>query len=188
VPGFKIRRAALKDLDVLVEHRNAMFDEYTHLTPEEHEVADTSYPVWARELMKQGLFHGYVVETAGGKVAASGCVWLRQQQPSRGSPASLVPYVMSIYTNPQFRRRGLASMIVEEAMAWSKKHGYRKMTLHASLAGRKVYSQLGWKRTWEMEIRFDELRRSARLTRGAPPRFSKPSPNATRRRRGPSLQ
>ena len=166
MPGFKIRRATLKDMDLLVQHRNAMFDEYGRMTPEERRVAEESYPVWAKELMKQKLFHGYIVETAGGKVAASGCVWLRQVQPSRGRPASLVPYVMSIYTRPRFRRKGLASMIVRESMAWAKKHGYRKMTLHASLVGRKVYSKLGWKRVWEMEVDLDRPRDSAGVRRG----------------------
>jgi hypothetical protein len=40
---------------------------------------------------------------------------------------------------------------VKEAMKWAKRNGYSKMTLHASSAGRKVYTKLGWKRTWEME-------------------------------------
>ncbi len=162
-------------MDVLVEHRNAMFDEYARLTPKERKVAVEAYPAWARDLMKQRLFHGYIVETDRGKVAASGCVWLRQVQPSRGRPASLVPYVMSIYTKPRFRRKGLASMIVRESMAWAEKHGYRKMTLHASLVGRKVYSLLGWKRVWEMEVDLGRPRDSARVRRGRSRRPSKPS-------------
>ena len=120
--------------------------------PEEHRVADDFYRVWAREMMKQRFYHGYIVKTRGRKVAASGCVWLRQVQPSRSRPASLVPYLMSIYTTPKCRRKGLASMIVKESMAWAKKRGYRRMTLHASPVGRKVYSRLGWKRTSEMEV------------------------------------
>jgi GNAT superfamily N-acetyltransferase len=160
---------------VLSDHRNAMFAEYAPLTPEESAVAVDAYPTWAREKMRERLFHGYVVETSGGEVAASGCVWLREQQPSRGRPASLAPYVMSIYTDPKFRRKGLASMIMKETMAWSKKRGYRKMTLHASPAGRKVYSKLGWKRTWEMEVQLDEPPGPSRVRGGRPRRPSKPS-------------
>ena len=129
-----------------------MFDDMTGTTSTKQTIADDPYRSWAKEMMKRRLFHGYVVTTGNGKVAASGCVWLRQAQPSRGRPASLVPYLMSIYTSPEFRRKGLASMIVKETMAWAKKKGYRRMTLHASSVGKKVYSQLGWKRTWEMEV------------------------------------
>ena len=152
MPDFKIRRATVKDMDVLVAHRRSMFEEMARLTPEKRRDAAASYREWAKEMIKQRLYHGYIVESAGGKVAASGCVWLRQVQPSRGHPASLVPYVMSMYTDPKFRRKGLASMIIKEAMAWAKKKGYGEMTLHASKVGRKVYSQLGWERTWEMEV------------------------------------
>jgi GNAT superfamily N-acetyltransferase len=153
-------------MDVLVEHRRAMFEEMVRMTPEEHMMAGDSYRVWAREMMKQKLFHGYIVEGADGRVAASGCVWLRQLQPSRSRPASMVPYLMSIYTNPRSRRKGLASMIVKDAMAWATKRGYRKMTLHASSIGRKVYSQLGWKRTWEMEVHLDRPLERAGVRRG----------------------
>jgi GNAT superfamily N-acetyltransferase len=152
VPSFKVRRATVKDIDLLTEHRHAMFDEMTRMTPTKHKVADDPYRNWAKEMMKQRLFRGYIVTTGRGKVAASGCVWLRQVQPSRGRPASLIPYLMSIYTSPKFRRNGLASIIVKESMAWARNKGYGRMTLHASTVGRKVYSQLGWKRTWEMEV------------------------------------
>ena len=87
----------------------------------------------------------------------------------------MVPYVLSVYTRPEFRRKGLASMIVEEAMGWAKRHGYYKIVLHASKTGRKVYSQLGWKRTWEMEFRYDSPAKSRRLTAVKPRRTSKPS-------------
>ncbi len=155
MPGFRVRKATIKDIPVLVEHRNAMFEEYHPMTLEERAVAEEAYPVWARKKMGLKLFHGYIVETAKGRVAASGCVWLREVQPSQGRSASLVPYLMSIYTGPRFRRKGLASVIVKETMAWARKHGYSRMTLHASPMGRKVYSRLGWKRTWEMEVRLD---------------------------------
>ena len=150
--AFKIRKAAVKDMDVLAEHRQKMFDEVSAEKPDQGDVRTEPYRAWAREMMRKRLYHGYIVSTDGGKVAASGCVWLRQVQPSRGRPASMVPYLISMYTVPRFRRRGLATIIIREAMAWAKKNGYGAMTLHASPAGRNVYSKLGWERTWEMEV------------------------------------
>lgn len=151
MPGFKIRKAKAADMDLLVKHRQGMFEEMTGAERGSVDMAGDAYRAWAKEMMRQKLYHGYVVTDGRGNVAASGCVWMRQVQPSRGRPASLVPYLVSMYTVPRFRRKGLASMIVKEAMEWAKRNGYRKMTLHASSAGRKVYAKLGWKRTWEME-------------------------------------
>lgn len=152
-PGYKIRKATAKDLDVLVDHRKGMYMEMVKPTKRDLAVLERSYRRWAPRMMRRGLFHGYVV-TNKGRPAASGCVWLREVQPSPGRPAGHVPYLLSMYTVPEFRRKGLASVIVEEAMAWAKKNGYPKIVLHASRTGRKVYSKLGWERTWEMEYRF----------------------------------
>lgn len=155
MPSFKIRRATPKDIDILVAHRSGMFWEMAHPTAKELETMEKSYRTWALELMKRGLFHGYIVTTGGGEAAASGCVWLREMQPSPGNPAGLIPYVMSVYTDPRFRRNGLATMVMKEAMAWGKRKGYARALLHASRAGRKVYPRLGWKRTWEMELDYE---------------------------------
>lgn len=152
---FGVRRATARDIDTLVEHRHRMFEEMSHSTAEELMVLDESYRRWAREQMKRRLFHAYVVTAGRGKVAASGCVWLREVQPSPGQAPGLVPYVMSVYTLPEFRRNGLASMVLREATEWARKKGYAKTVLHASSVGRKVYARLGWKRTWEMEFRLE---------------------------------
>ena len=143
MPGFKIRRATIRDIDVLAEHRQRMFDKTGARRTDQGDVRTDPYRGWGREMMKKRLHHCYFVLTDSGMVAASGCVWLRQVQPSRGRPASMVPYLMSIYTVPRFRRKGLASMIVKHAMAWAKRKEYGTMTPHASLTGRKVYTKLG---------------------------------------------
>jgi GNAT superfamily N-acetyltransferase len=175
VPAFEIRRATAKDIELLTKHRHMMFEEMAIPTADELSLHDESYRLWAREKMKRRLLHGYIVETSDGKPAASGCVWLREMQPSPGHPHGMVPYVLSMFTRPEFRRKGLASMIIEEAMEWGRKHGYYKMVLHASLTGRKVYSQLGWKRTWEMEFRYDAPAEPAPRVRRGRPLPSKPS-------------
>jgi len=152
-----------------------MFEEMASPTEEELSAHDESYRLWAREMMKRRLLHVYIVETSGMKPAASGGVWLREMQPSPGNLQGMVPYVLSVYTRPEFRRKGLASMIIVEAMEWARKHGYYKIVLHASRTGRKVYSQLGWKRTWEMEFRYDRPAKRVRLRKTKSRRPSKPS-------------
>ncbi len=152
-----------------------MFEEMASPTEDELSVQDASYRAWAREMMGKRLLHGYVVETTGGRPAASGCVWLRETQPSPGRPAGMTPYVLSVYTVPEFRRKGLASMVIEAATDWGRKNGYHRILLHASLTGRKVYSRLGWKRTWEMEFRYDGHVKASRVRKRVPGLTSKRS-------------
>lgn len=150
---FRIRRATLRDLDILVEQRHRMFDAFRKVTKEEHEVGDREYRKWARRLMEKGELVGWIAETVPGrKAVAGGAVWLLEHQPRPGVPAGKTPYLLSMYTDPGHRGRGLATRIVREAMRWSRENGYRRMTLHASRFGRGVYRRLGWERTWEMRV------------------------------------
>jgi len=132
-----------------------MFKEMSRPTAKQLDEMDESYRRWARDLMGRRLFRGYIVMTGRKKVAASGCVWLREQQPSPGHGPEMVPYVLSVYTEREFRRKGLASMILKESMAWARKKGYPMILLHASTAGRQVYEKLGWTSGREMEFWFE---------------------------------
>ena len=163
--GFRVAEAAAKDIEVLVRQRHMMFEEMRHPSEAQHRAADSTYRRWARSRLRSGKLRGVLVIAPGGKVAAGGCVWLREVQPAPGRAARVMPYLMSMYTEPEFRRRGLASLIVKDSMNWARKNGYARMTLHASEAGRRVYSRLGWDRSWEM--RADLSGPSVRRKKGA---------------------
>jgi GNAT superfamily N-acetyltransferase len=85
---------------------------------------------------------------------AGGAIWLRETPPRLNFRGGKIPYLLSFYTEPGYRERGLATLIVKEAMKWARARGYPWMTLHASPAGRRVYEKLGWEGTTEMRYRF----------------------------------
>jgi GNAT superfamily N-acetyltransferase len=144
----------VRDLDVLVRHRRGMWEEISDRTPREHDAADRAYRTWARTRLKDGRLVGFVATSADGTAAASGCLWMRENQPRPGWQDEVLPYLLSMFTEPAYRGKGLATRIVREAIAWAKAHGYTRMTLHASRFGRKMYRDLGFERTWEMRLRF----------------------------------
>ncbi len=61
---------------------------------------------------------------------------------------------MSMFTEPWFRGKGVASRIVKESVAWCKENGFSWVVLHASRMGRRLYPGLGFRRSWEMELVF----------------------------------
>ena len=149
--AITIRHATLKDLDILVDQRHKMFEDIQHRSSKLHKAADTSYRRWIVNMTKKRRFVGFLAVKEDGEPVAGGCLWLRETQPSPGSMGTLMrPYLLSMYTKPKFRGRGIATLIVKEGMRWSKRRGYTSITLHASRFGRSVYSNVGWKRTWEM--------------------------------------
>jgi GNAT superfamily N-acetyltransferase len=144
-----IREATAKDIDVLVKQRHAMYDAFDKYSKAEHRIGDTSYRKWALDLMKKKLFVGFLA-FHGKDPVGGGCIWLRENQPRPGFPARRLPYLLSMYTKPEYRGLGIASRIVKSAMGWSNAQGFPVMSLHASKMGRPVYRRLGWERTWEM--------------------------------------
>jgi GNAT superfamily N-acetyltransferase len=58
-----------------------------------------------------------------------------------------------MFTEPDHRGRGLAARIVKEAIAWARKSGYPRLSLHASDMGKGVYHKLGFRATREMVLK-----------------------------------
>jgi GNAT superfamily N-acetyltransferase len=151
---FRLRRAYIRELPILVQQRRAMFDDIKSITREEYAVGDAGYRRFVRREMKARRMVFYVVVTGDGKVVAGGGIWLRETQPRPGFRGGKIPYLFSFYTDPGYRGRGLATLIVKEAMKWARERGYPWMTLHASPMGRGVYEKLGWESTTEMRYKF----------------------------------
>lgn len=162
---LRVRKAGLKDLDALVAQRRGMWEDMGIKGDAKLSEADRVYKSWARKQLKNGTLKGWVAENRDGAVVAGGCLWLRPVQPSPGFSKGLLPYLMSMYTQPDYRGRGIASQIVKEAVRWTKNNGYTSMRLHASEMGRGVYRNLGFVRSWEMK--WEPPKRSPNTPRAA---------------------
>lgn len=122
---------------------------------------DAEYRKWARREMRARRLFGLIIESADGLVAGSGVVWLQPSQPRPGKLARLtMPYIMSMFTEPEFRGQGVAGRLVEEMVGWATRQGYHRIFLHASPMGRPVYERLGFENGNEM--RLDLPRRRSR--------------------------
>jgi GNAT superfamily N-acetyltransferase len=142
---FNIQYATLKDTELLVKHRLSMWcdilqEPVMFVTGTEERTLE-----WIREKLSSGRLIGFIAETEGKQVAGSGCIWIREQPPLPMSQFLEVPYLMSLYTERKFRRRGVARLIVETAIAWCRAHGYDRVYLDASEAGKSLYETFGFK-------------------------------------------
>jgi GNAT superfamily N-acetyltransferase len=63
--------------------------------------------------------------------------------------------ILNVYTEPEFRRRGIARQIVVTILDWAQQRGLRTINLHASNEGRSLYEKLGFEATNEMRLKFD---------------------------------
>jgi GNAT superfamily N-acetyltransferase len=147
----RLRMATPEDLPVIMRHRRLMFvdmgfrDETTLNRMEE-----TSLPFIKAALM-DGTYLGWLVESDGNVIAGGGL--LLYERPS--SPRDTTTHravIMNVFTEAEFRRRGLARFLVGNIIAWCREHGHRYVFLHASNDGRHLYEQLGFVPTTEMQL------------------------------------
>jgi GNAT superfamily N-acetyltransferase len=157
-----LRTTTAKDLPVLVRHRRRMWEEIGGRSRAELDRADPAYRRWVVRETRAHRFIGFLVEDGRGQVAGSGAVWLQPAQPRPGRLSRLrMPYILSMFTEPEFRGRGVASRIVRAMVRWATLHGYRRIFLHASRMGRPVYAKLGFSDGSEMRLDLPR-RRAAR--------------------------
>ncbi len=150
---FKISQARIDDLEILVEHRLGMFGDMYPDLGKEIENSREQTRKWISERLSNGDLIGFVVRTEAGLVVGSGCLWVKKEQPNPTRLRLEAPYLLSMFTEKNFRRQGVARLIVRNAIAWSKKHGYDRINLHATETGKLIYEELGFKPTSEMQLK-----------------------------------
>jgi GNAT superfamily N-acetyltransferase len=166
--SVRLRWAGPSDLATLVRHRRLMWRELRDYTPAELDRHDVVYRRWVRLLMARGKFLAVLAETRDGRVVGSGALWLMPSQPRPGPLGrGEMPYVLSMYTDPERRGEGVATRIVRELVRWSRARRYGRVVLHASRFGRPVYARLGFEDGSEMRL---ELGPPARPRRAVPRR------------------
>jgi GNAT superfamily N-acetyltransferase len=156
VTGFLVRRATVDDVDVVARHRVAMFRDMGEIASEtlEQVLLEASTKALA-VCLANATYLGWLATDAGGAVRAGAGVQLRSQLPRIAMDGKRVetgpaPLVLNVYTEPEWRRRGLARVLMQHVMAWAADTGLDRLVLRASNDGRPLYEALGFAATNEM--------------------------------------
>lgn len=158
-PDFDIhvRLARLTDVAALIHHRVSMFRDMTelplHLEPElaraseaffHASVASGEYVAWLA-----------VTNDAPERVVAGAGLWLRPMLP-RPIPTGISQgregLVANVYTEPDWRRHGVATLLIRHLLAYIREHRIERVRLHASDHGRRLYESLGFVASNEMKL------------------------------------
>jgi GNAT superfamily N-acetyltransferase len=60
--------------------------------------------------------------------------------------------IINVFTEPRWRRHGIAGLLIKEIVAWSKKERLDRLILHASEQGRSLYEKFGFVTSNEMRF------------------------------------
>jgi GNAT superfamily N-acetyltransferase len=147
-----IREAEQQDLGVILHHRRAMFEDMG----QEDEVALTAMEASSRPFFAQALVEGWyrawLAQNAAGEVLAGGGILILPWPSHPRDSQTRRPMIVNVYTEPGYRRRGLARRLMVAMLDWLREQGYGTVSLHASDFGRSLYESLGFKPTNEMRL------------------------------------
>jgi GNAT superfamily N-acetyltransferase len=60
--------------------------------------------------------------------------------------------VLNVFTEPEWRKRGAARLVMEEILRWAREEKLDRLVLHASDEARSLYEQMGFIATNEMRF------------------------------------
>jgi GNAT superfamily N-acetyltransferase len=156
-PGVRIRLATLTDVAVLTHHRVSMFRDMAELPQHaEAELVNASESFF-RATVATGEYIAWLAVTNNEpeRVVAGAALWLRPMLP-RPTPTGIIQgheaLVANVYTEPDWRRRGIAALLMRHVLDYTREHRVGRVLLHASDDGRPLYESLGFVPTNEMKL------------------------------------
>ena len=159
---FTIRLATPEDSDTIAEHRARMFDEMGEVPPDAFEILRAKSRERLHDLLNRGEYIGWLAIPAQRPdiIAGGAGVQLRDVLPhplSRANEGNKIAegrhaIIINVFTEPQWRRQGVALLLLQRIIAWGRAERLDCLVLHASEAGRSLYERLGFVGTNEMRL------------------------------------
>ncbi len=149
---MKLRPASTADLDLILHQRREMFREMGGDYERQLDAFEGASRTYLESALQDGSYFGVMGELNGAVVAGGGILIARWP----GSPLNFEArraWILNIYVEQDFRRRGYARLITESLIEWCRAQGFQSVALHASEYGRSLYEKLGFRSTNEMRLR-----------------------------------
>lgn len=147
---FEIRAATVKDAEVITHHRRRMFVDAGRPDNEILDLMADYFEPWVEAQLEEGKYFGWLA-VDGDKIAGGAGLMILEWAPHPLDPMqSQRGYLLNVYVEPEYRRRKVATSLIELALAEARHRKIRVVALHATEAGRPLYVSNGFRPTDEM--------------------------------------
>lgn len=138
--GIKYRKLKEKDLDIFIEMRiNQLREEGAK---EDIDLRPALRDYYMRH-MKDGTFVSWIAEDGGKIIGTSGMSFV-EKPPYFGCPSGKMGLLSSMFTNPAYRRKGIAKELLHRVVEEAKNYGCGTVQITASDMGVKLYTAYGF--------------------------------------------
>lgn len=148
-----IRKAGIEDLQHLLHHRRAMFEEMGFRDSAALDSMERLSRQYFSEALRLATYHGWLAEELSGSVVGGGGIVVAPWPGYPGENRAERVWILNMYTQPAARRQGVARRLLHVMLEWCQQRGFRAVSLHASSAGRPLYESIGFHPTNEMTLK-----------------------------------
>lgn len=145
-----LRPVRVGDAETITAHRHRMFVDAGWPDDERMRAMSAAFRPWVTAKLQANQYFGWLALDRERVVAGIGMMAIdwpphpRHLEPLRG-------YLLNVFTEPTYRRRGIARRLVVRAVEEAKERGLHLVTLHATPMGKPLYAELGFAGTNEMQ-------------------------------------
>jgi GNAT superfamily N-acetyltransferase len=147
-----IREASVTDIPEIVRLRRAMYEDMNYKDADALQVMASLTADFLAKAIPDGSFRAWLAHDSN-QIIAGGAVII--------TPWPSHPYdlecrratILNVYTDPNYRRRGIARQLMQTMIDWCRQEGFARVTLHASDDGRHLYETLGFEPSNEMRLK-----------------------------------
>lgn len=153
IEGITLRRATLDDARTIARHRRSMFRDMGHHDEAALDAMMQRFLPWIEAKIASGDYLAWLAVSSGDIVVSGAGLWLMDWPAHMVGSSARRGNILNVYTEPEFRHRGLARWLIEAAFHWCKANEIDCVILHASQQGRSLYESLGFQASNEMRIK-----------------------------------
>ena len=147
---METRLATEADAALIASHRHAMFTDMGGTPASVLDEMSRSFLPWVARRIAAGKYIGWITEDGDRPVAGAGLLILDWPPHPLDPAGEHRGYLLNVFVEPGYRRRGLAKALVETCMADAHRRNLRIVSLHSADAARSIYESLGFHTTNEM--------------------------------------
>lgn len=142
---IKYKKAILKNVTDLISLRIEFLKEAQKIDSNKNDkILFDSLKKYFIKKMKNNEFISWLAFQNKEIIATSG-ICFYQIPPSLKNISGKIAYIMNMYTKPEYRKQGIATNLFIKMIDEAKKSGIKKLVLHATEDGKKIYLKYGFK-------------------------------------------
>ena len=142
---IEYRKADVNDIDILAKLRSDFLMEANDVCSEiERSKIETAIKQYFDTALADESFIAWLALDGDNIIATSGLSFYAVP-PSFKCLNGKVAYIMNMFTLPNYRKQGIGTKLLKKVVEEAKNRGYKRITLHATDAGRTLYEKYGFK-------------------------------------------